>query len=212
MHNRFDKWNKWLDVIHLEITSLSRYRNIFWEVQKIIKNNPKIQKPSSFYEFLGASYIAFALMGIRRQIKINDDSISFARLLNEICDTPAILSRNRFIALYNGSTAERFANSDFDKFADKAGNHVDPSLVRKDLENLRNKFKELEKYADRKIAHLDRRKPKIIPKLKDVDDCINYLEELTKKYILLFRAKSIVSILPTYQYDWKAIFREPWLP
>jgi len=41
-------------------------------------------------------------MGIRRQIKINEDSISFAKLLKEICDTPEILSRDRFVALYKG--------------------------------------------------------------------------------------------------------------
>ncbi len=151
-------------------------------------------------------------MGIRRQIKIDDDSISFARLLKEISDTPEVLSRNRFVALYKGSTVEHFADRDFDEFAGKEGNHVDPSLVKKDFENLKEKAKELEKYADKRIAHLDKRKPKTIPKFKDVDDCIDFLEELMKKYYLLFHAKSLLSILPVYQYDWKAIFREPWLP
>jgi len=53
----FSKWNKWIDVIRSEITDLSFNRNIFREVQDIIKNNPKIQKPSSFYEFLVNIYI-----------------------------------------------------------------------------------------------------------------------------------------------------------
>lgn len=211
MDDRFDKWNKWLDVIYSEITTLSVNRNIFWEVQDIIKNNPKIQKPSSFYEFLGGVYVTSALIGVRRQVKIDKNSISFARLLKEICDIPQVLSRTRFVSLYKGSTAEQFADRDFDKFAGKAGSHVDPDLVNFDLEKLKKKAKECEKYADRRVAHFDRRAIKNIPTFADLDDYIDFLEELIRKYYLLFRATSLVSILPVYQYDWKAIFREPWL-
>ncbi len=211
MDNRFNKWNKWLDIIYLEIRSLSVNRNIFWEVQNIIKNNPKIQKPSSFYEFLGSTYVVSALMGVRRQIKINKDSISFAKLLKEICDTPEILSRDRFVALYKGSTVEHLANRHFDKFAGKVGSHVDSDLIRLNLEELKIKVRKCEKFADQRIAHFDKRASKNIPTFKDLDDCINFLEELIKMCYLLFRAVSLTSILPVYQYDWKAIFREPWL-
>lgn len=212
MDNRLNKWNKWLDVIYLEIRSLSVNRNIFWEVQNVIKNNPKIQKPSSFYEFLGSTYVISALMGVRRQIKINKDSIiSFAKLLKEIFDTPEILSRDRFVALYKGSAVEHLANRHFDKFAGKVGSHVDPDLIRLSLEELNIKARKCEKFADQRIAHFDKRASKNIPTFKDLDDCIDFLEELIKMCYLLFRAISLTSILPVYQYDWKAIFREPWL-
>jgi len=212
MDDRFDKWNEWLDIIYSEITDLSINRHIFREVQNIIKNNLKIQKPSSFYEFLGSVYAASALMGIRRQVKIDGDSISFARLLKEICDTPEILSRNRFVALYKENMDRRFADRDFDRFAGKVKCHVDPDLVKSDLKNFKDKVKKCEKYADQRVAHIDKRAMKNIPTHKNLDDCIDLLEELMKKYYLLFRAKSLVSILPIFQYDWKAIFRERWLP
>ncbi len=211
MENKFNKWNKWLDVIYLEITRLSVNRNIFWEVQNIIKNNPKIQKPSSFYEFLGSTYVISALMGVRRQIKIDEDSISFAKLLKEICDTPEILSRNRFVALYKGCAVEHLANKHFDKFAGKVGSHVDPDLIRLKLEELKIKARKCEKYADQRIAHFDKGVIKNVPTFKELDDCIDFLEELLKMCYRLFRAVSLTSILPVYQYDWKVIFREPWL-
>ena len=84
MNERFAKWNRWLDIIYDQVTDLAVYRHIFWEVQNIIKNNQRIQKPSSFYTFLGTSYVALAVMGVRRQIKQDRQSISFARLLQEI--------------------------------------------------------------------------------------------------------------------------------
>ena len=211
MSTRFDKWSKWLDVIYREIKSLSVNRNIFWEVQEIIKNNPKIQKPSSFYEFLGSVYVHSALMGVRRQVKADKQSISFARLLEEICNTPEVLSRPRFVALYRGSAVQHSADRGFDKFAGRGGSHVDPHLVNADLQALKGKARECEKYADRRVAHFDKRAMKNVPVFRDLDDCIDFLEELLKKYYLLFQAVSLLSILPVWQYDWKAIFREPWL-
>ena len=212
MGDRFVKWNKWLDVIYSEITSLSVNREIFWEVQDIVKNNPKVQKPSSFYDFLGKAYVTLVFMGVRRQVKIDKGSISFARLLKEICETPEVLSRTRFVALYKGSTSEQFANRHFDKFAGKAVSHVDPTLVNLDLGKLKAKAQKCEEYADKRVAHIDKGRMKNIPTFTDIDDCIDFLEELMKKYYLLFRGISLRSILPVWQYDWKAIFREPWLP
>jgi len=214
MDDRFNKWNKWIDVIRSEITGLSINRNIFWEVQDIIKNNPKIQKPSSFYDFLVNIYLASALMGIRRQVKIDENSISFARLQKEIYHTPEILSRNRFFNLYKGSTVEKFASRDFDKFAGKRGNYVNPELIKLDFEELKSKAQKCEKYADRRVAHFDKRAMSNIPTFADLDNCIDFLEILMKKYYLLFRASSLISILPVCQnkYDWKAIFKEVWLP
>ena len=83
-----------------------------------------------------------------------------------------------------------------------------------DLEELKSKAKICEKYADRRIAHSDKRAISSIPTFPDLDKCIDFLELLIKKYYLLFRAGSLNSILPVSQnrYDWKAIFKEAWIP
>jgi len=77
------------------------------------------------------------------------------------------------------------------------------------LENLKVKARKCEKYADQRIAHFDKGVIKNVPTFKDLDDCIDFLEGLTKMCYRLFHAVSLTSILPVYQYDWKAIFREP---
>ncbi|MBE3128544.1 MAG: hypothetical protein IMZ60_02575 [Actinobacteria bacterium] len=225
MDDKFNKWNKWIDVILSEITRLSIDRNIFWEVQEIIKNNPKIQKPSKFYNFLRNIYTASALMGVRKQVKIDKDSISFARLLQEICDTPKILSKKRFFANYKGSTVEKiaklmestveeFESRNFDQFVGKTVNYVDPELIELDLKKLKLEAQKCEEYADRRVAHFDKKVICNIPTYEELDSCIDYLEILMKKYYLLFRASHLNSILPVSQdkYDWKAIFKEVWIP
>jgi hypothetical protein len=214
MGNRFDKWNRWLDVIHSEVRNLLINRYFFWEVQGMIRNNPKIQKHSAFYEFFGTIYSESALIGIRRQVKIDKDSISFARLLSEICKTPKVLSKTRFVDLYGESEAKEHGLPDrhFKQFAGAVGNHIDPELVRSDLEQLKMKAQKCEKYGDKRVAHFDRKGPDHIPTFKELNDCMDFLEGLIKKYLRLFRADVYLQILPVFQYDWKAIFREPWLP
>ena len=212
MNKVFVKWIQWLDVIYKEITSLSVNRHIFWEVQEIIKTNKKIQKPSSFYEFLGSAYGSLTVMGIRRQVKIDKQSISFARLLDQIAKTPSVISRQRFVALYGADqTMIEFGERDFKKFVDRTGRHIDPSIVIDDLARLRTKASKCEKFADMRVAHFDKRALKNPPAFKDIDECIDYLEELLKKYTLIFRATCLTSVLPTWQYDWKEIFLYPWI-
>lgn len=211
MNNRFNKWSKWLEVIEKEVTNLFRYQYIFNEVQEIIKKNPKIQKPSSFYEFVGTSYVSFMVMGIRRQIKIDNQSISFARLLREIIETPDILTRKRFVALYISGIGEECGNRDFNLFAENDADYIDSSKIQKDFEKLKLTGKKLEDFADKRIAHSDIREPKNIPIFQDIDDSIYFLGELLKKYVLLFRAEGLLFVLPVYQYDWKEIFKHAWL-
>jgi hypothetical protein len=210
MKQKFEKWEKWLKNIYDEVTDLSVLRHIFWEVQEIIKDNTEIQKPSAFYEFIGNTYVASALMALRRQIKIDKGSISFAGLLKEISECPEIMSRERFTALYKGSAVEHHADRDFDKFAGKARPHIDPDIVLADLQGLKTKAEACERYADKRIAHFDTG-PVTVPTFNDLDECINLLETLIKKYYLLFTAGGVSSVLPTFQYDWQAIFRVPWI-
>src|SRR5215510_2486158 len=118
MDQKLNKWLRWLKVVENDIQQMLIHRNIFWEVQKIIRKNRNIQQPSSFYQYLGVTYVSYITMGIRRQVKIDKQSISFARLLSEIIETPSILSRVYFRSLYKGSVAEDLADRDFDKFVE----------------------------------------------------------------------------------------------
>lgn len=99
MEQRIEKWNKWLEKIDQDVSFLLSNRSIFRKVQKIVDNNPKIQSPNVFYAFLADTYVAFAAMAVLRQLKFHRDSISFAGLLQEIIETPYVLSRAGYATL-----------------------------------------------------------------------------------------------------------------
>jgi hypothetical protein len=211
MDPKLQKWLNWLKVIHDEVQDLVTSKYIFWEVQNIIKTNRRIHQPSAFYSYLGNTYVSHAVMGVRRQLKVDNQSISFARLLEEILDSPQTLSREYYIDLYKGSGTENLAEGDFDKFSGTSHVHVCPHMVCNDLAQIKEVARRCQDFADRRVAHRDERDPKVLPRFDELDTCIECLDKLYVKYHLVFHAQNMDSLMPVYKYDWKAVFREPWI-
>lgn len=209
----FKKWNRWLDLIYADIQGLLVNQHIFREVQTIVKANPKLQIPSSFYEWMGVSYAASIAVGIRRQLDTDSRSVSLARLLMEMRQRPGIITRRRFRSFYRGHpVAEQFSNRDFDRLAGRGKDHVGIGIFKGDLSRLKQAGRRLRRFVNKRVAHFDQRKFKNPPTYKEVDQCLEVMETLLKKYVLMLRAEAHMNILPTWQYDWKAIFRVPWIP
>ena len=189
-------------------------KDIFWKVQEIIKNNEAIQKPSIFYDYLGDTYISYALIGLRRQIKKNNQSISFVRLLEEIVTNPEILSRNYFRSLYSSPVIKKLPDLpdiDFDKYCGLSTDYISREMVENDIEKIKNATIKCEEIADKRIAHRDKRGLKNLLRFGDVDECIDLMDKLYCKYHSIFHAEWTDSLKPEYQNDWKAIFYEAWL-
>lgn len=211
---KLKKWLKWMKAIEKEIYGLVVDANMFWEVQDIIRENSRIQKPSAFYRYLGRTYLSHALAGLRRQIKPQKDSISLVGLLEDIAKNPEELSRNYYRSLCanpDGPDVSQIEMDDFAPYADASGEHVCPQMVKDDIDKLQKAAKACEDFADKRIAHWDKGNPTVVPTFGELDDCIKLLDETYVKYHLLFYAEGTVTLMPAYQYEWKKIFLEPWL-
>lgn len=212
MDPKLNKWLKWLKIIEGEIYNLVLNKDIFWSVQDLIKKNEKIQKPSVFYRYLGDTYVSHALIGVRRQIKVDSQSISFHRLLSEMTKNPEVLSREYFRELYKDSVLEELgqADKDFNAYCGDTPDHISKEMVTEDISKLIEYAQKCEDFTDKCIAHTDKRDPKTPLTFDDLNNCIGYLDTLCCKYNLIFHAVYSNSLMPTYQYDWKEIFDEPW--
>lgn len=209
---QFEKWNKWLDAIYNDVQGLLVDRYIYQEVQKIIRANPKIQVESSFYEWMRNVYATSAVIGVRRQLDKDKKSISFMRLLEEIRNKPEIISRKRYISLYSNSVLPKdFAHHDFDRLFGKDRAYINPKMVGKDMDLLNMKTEKIKKFANKRIAHFDKSDFKNLPTYAELNECLDYLEKLLKKYLSIFRAEAHIKIVPVWQYDWKQIFKYPWI-
>ena len=210
---KFKKWEGWLETIHEDIRELLVKKYIFQEVQDIIKSNPKIHKPSSFYDWLSIVHSVDISIGIRRQLDADKKSVSFTRLLTAIIEEPGVLSRERFVGLYHDEEYRQdYGHKEFDDFAGKVNAYIDSEVVQAVLNQLMERGKDIKQFANKRVAHRSENSH-----LKPVTDtkviaCLELLEKLLVKYHRLYQAKTYMQILPVWQYDWKEIFREPWIP
>ncbi len=124
----------------------------------------------------------------------------------EIKDHNQILTRNWYKTLHDYD----WADADFTNVAGE-GNFFDKSIAENDLNELAELGKDIKKYANTYITHKSKNEMTKLPTFNDVDKFIDKLEEIMKKYILLFTASGYTELLPTWQYDWEEIFTKKWI-
>ena len=89
----------WLEVIKDDVPDLMLDHHVFWEVQAILKANPKVTKASGlFIQWMASSFVQSAAVGVRRQAKGGDDSVSLKRVLDEVRQYPELISRQFYLA------------------------------------------------------------------------------------------------------------------
>jgi len=211
MDQKLRKWIKWLRIIGDDVQRLVTHNEIFRQVSEIIDSNPKVRIPSAFYDFIGQSHAAYAAMGVRRHATTHKDSISFRGLLDDIAQNPEVLYRNDCKEVHAGSVVTGPEGEDFVLIPGPEREHIDPASVRKDIRRLEAAWRKLKETADRRIAHYDRKAVSSPSCYKDIERCIALLDELYCRYHLALSGTFVETLKPTYQHDWKEIFRHPWI-
>jgi len=211
MKQKLEKWERWLQVIYDDMVNQATSRTVFRETAAIIVGNPHIPKDSDFWDFLEQWYVDSAVIGLRRQIKVSPDGVSLAGLLEDIAANPGVLSRERFVGLYPTGEQAR-ANTAFDKHVGAGLTNIDPAVVRVDIGKLKTLAAGCEEYADRFVAHRDRRGLLTVPTHAELDEALGVAERLLQKYYLLLRGDSLVSVSAKLLLPWKRVFEMPWAP
>src|SRR5262249_32291686 len=142
----------WLDSIVADICLLLTHKTIFHEVRALLPHTPQSgPHTNEFGEFVHDAYVALMVSDIRRQGRSDLSTPSLARLLDEISAAPGVLSRARFVALHTdkerGAAAWKALIATH--FAGRGSEHVDPYLVKQDLEALKEEVRKVEAYAER---------------------------------------------------------------
>jgi hypothetical protein len=160
--------------------------------------------------WIAGTYEDSILMAIRRQMDLHKDKpISLAWLLKEISAYPHVLSRERFVGLYSPEV-EDVAHREFDSLVAPGANHINPDVVRTELDDLREQTV-IEEYTDKRVAHFDAKGPEDSPTVLQVHNVLNRLNELQTKYMYLLRAERRAEPELHDEAMWKGIFREPWI-
>src|SRR5262249_35812948 len=89
------------------------------------------------------------------------------------------------------------------------GNAVSPAIVQKDIDDLKSLTAQVEKLADRTLAHLDKRGFDGVVTFGDLDECVGAFDRVVCKYLALIRGSGYATLEPTILADWRQIFRVP---
>jgi len=223
LEQRRNRLTTWFDCIFDNVTEAVIHQHIFWEVQEIIRNNPQLQNASSaFYTWMGASFVHSTVLAVRRQVDRDKNSVSLLRFLLELQKFPDLISRQYHRSLYKrlehdqqpeySGFADDMANGTYDRHVGKGEDTLVADTLRSEIHSLISASQELHHYADRAVAHYDARGlERPIPKFDDLTICLAVLEKLVLRYLMLLKGIAQGKLLPTFQYDWKTVFRVQWL-
>ena len=177
---------------------------------EIVRNNPAIQTPIDFHDWVRKHNESSVAIHIRRELDTGSDVISLKKLLTEIQNNPQVVTKEWFRSLYKDSNAEDFADGDFKTVAGER-NFFDSKIATQDIAKLEALGKHINDYATFRIAHNIEKPIAKKPTYDDLDVFIKEYESIVKKYILLFTASCYTSLTTTWQYDWEEIFTKPWI-
>ena len=189
---------------------------LFNRLVEIIKNNSKINKPNIFLDYIKINYITTVIVAICRQIDRDPHSISLINLLYEIYDNAEKITKEWFTSQYQ-TTGVEHGSSDFKKNFGSL-KHINPAIIYADIGNLIFYTKEIKKFRNKRVAHLDKNKKiKFDIDFDILDKAINLTEKLIKKYHLLLTQSRMDKLLPVNilcfrddRSDEENIFCVPW--
>jgi hypothetical protein len=207
--SRIEKWQRWLKPIQQDVIAMNHRRHVYETIGKIVEAHGSLP-PSSVLGFISHTYVVTEAVAIRRQAEASGGVTSLGNLLAELESDASRLCWRWFSSLYEDG--ERGAEPAWSKnFAGSVREHADPELIQSDRQSLAAKSAAVKQYVDKHFAHLDVKQAKRPLTFGDIHVAIDELGRLFRKYALLLTASDWVTLVPIAQYDWLAIFTEPWI-
>lgn len=179
MSNKIAKWKKWLQVVCHDCGNLMLSRDMFLDIQGMIAKNPSMQQADYFHVYLKDTYLAHVLMMLRKHVKTDSNSISLVDLAQDIINNP---------------------------------HEIVPSPSTKQIQAELTQFKlcanKFEQFADRVIAHNDKRPPLHTPTYNQVHEAIDAMDRLSIQCSLAAGGDYTETCKPAVQDGWLLIFKD----
>ena len=205
----YEKWIDWLERLKKDVLELHHHRDIWRAMNDVLGTS---EGSETFHDHYARCYVVAAASAVRRLAdpRWGQKSITIARLLHDLGAQRAVMTRDRYVQLFDGNVLDEIRNgapAEFDRLWGDSEGLVRPSILT-DLDAVLNETSEqIASWVDRTIAHLDKRGPASNPTFVELDDAILAIGQVLKRCLLLLRAENWVSLTPTPRDDWRAPFR-----
>jgi hypothetical protein len=203
-------WQKAFDSVEQEIFTLFFTRQT-WRVLRAVFTAGGTQNRNTPVSYLDRTYVAAVCSAIRRQLDTDSRSNSLVRSLQSIRNQPRLMDRARFVALHDdGRDPDPYfdANVAFNQYADPSKDFVDVGMLDLAISNLKAAAHPVEKFADRVIAHSDRRSAEIA--FGEIDHALEALDATVKQFWgLVHPGVMLHTTTPVMDLNFLRMFTEP---
>lgn len=184
--------------------------HIFDEVRDIAFSNPATHDPNDFFSWLAQNYATSAALGIRRLMDHDGRSLSIRRFLEDVLGNVDVVTRDRYVAMYRPERRE-LAHRRFTALVGGTHKALPPSVVKRDLRSMKRAELRIRTFVNKRLAHLElKTRRRRLPKYGELSQTLQLMESVLLKYQRLLSANAPMTLLPTWQYNWKQVFLVPW--
>lgn len=215
-HQTFNKWKTWCKTIEDDLMQLLDDKQIyesFIEMANANFGHIETNEGWLFCDFVQKCYGVQAAVGIRRHVKVDDDSISLMKLLKQIETCAEQFTYDFYLECYPPDESHPIGRGvwqklTFGKFSDN-GKVISKKKIQDNIQELSLIGEKVTVFVDRGIAHLDKRGTENTVTYNDLSDCLDILNKIACKYIGLLTAEGYASLKPVIQFNWEKIFTVP---
>lgn len=208
----FERWRCWTEKITDDLQGIVNYHHVYEYFMEMVNANLEhINKNHGrlFYDFVLRCYGVQAATGIRRHVKIDHDSISLMKLLDQLQKSASQFTYEFYLQQFPLEKCDwKWQESAFARFAEN-GQSLSEHMVLEDMETISNIARKISDFTDRAIAHLDQRGFEETVTYDDLADSINIFNRIACKYIALITGDVCATLQATIQSDWAKIFSVP---
>jgi hypothetical protein len=208
----FQKWQNWIEKIENDLQHIINYQQIYKSfIETVNANIDHINENNGilFCDFVRECYATYAMATIRRHSKIERDSISLMKLLDQLKKSSSQFTDEFYLQQYPLEKDElEWQKSTFESFS-KNGKCLSEEIISSDMQTIKEIAGRVSDFVDRAIAHLDQRGIGKNITYEDVTDSVDLFNEITCKYITLITSIGYITLKPIIQFDWEKIFTVP---
>ena len=216
----FRDWVAGIERIYTEMIGLGQNRRMFRMMRDVLDRNRRLQETGGHVlDWMFGNYALAAAMSFRRDLDRDASTLGLLNLLYEIEVRAAILNRARYRATWKfrpGDDMERYVcDKAFNSFepqtypGEPERDHINPAVVRADLEKLLNETESVRLIVEQTFAHRARGEPQAVT-WGEFHAAVEVLVEVFKKYYALLTLKTVLDIEPAPQNDTHECLTFPW--
>lgn len=175
-----EQWAEAFNDVEQDVLTLFHTRQV-WRVLSAVFLDGGTQNRAQVMDYLNRTYVATICSAVRRQLDTDPKSNSLVRSLQRVIDTPRLMDREHFVKLHHAAHGDDFdPEVAFNAYAEPGQDVVSARHIAESLEKLRADAEPVAKFADRTIAHRDRRSADLL--YAQIDRALDALEVAVKKY------------------------------